>query len=232
MKDKFRELKNNIPSHETAKDLVCFIVFGSNVVNNNTGANPIDVDICVVVKDRNANLEKISEYIFTHFEKPDFRIYIKDEIDSAMNFVDVGNGSFAMEYYANGLFLFGENIFSDMLKKANREKIRQDYLNKIFEYILRIRVAYVSKKSSPEYKLWHLNKYVLRMSIDILLYYGYIEYHDLKSLNKNDIFNLCKKHGIVELNREINYECAENLYDLFKEINLNFVKLHTKKEKK
>ena len=105
-----------------------------------------DVDICIVVNNRKADLHQISEFIFTNFKKPDFRIYFQDEIDSNLQFMDIGVGVFAMEYFANGVALFGENIFIKKLSKINKFKLKESYLNKIFEYVIRIRVAYISKK--------------------------------------------------------------------------------------
>lgn len=225
--DKFKEIQKDLPSQDFVKDIRTFIVFGSNVVNNNTGQIPDDIDICVVVKNRTADMDKITQYIFSKFPKPDFRIYVEDELESNLNFVDVGNGLFAMEYFANGLSLYGENIFIEKLQNVDREKLAQSYLNKIFEYILRIRTAYLSPNLTPEHKKWHLNKYVLRLSIDILLYRKHVSYADLKELNKDQIFDLCRKHGIIKEDREIEYGNTESMYDVFTEINRNVVEFHT-----
>ncbi|KKS38301.1 MAG: hypothetical protein A3G49_06225 [Candidatus Sungbacteria bacterium RIFCSPLOWO2_12_FULL_41_11] len=231
MSKDFESIKKVLPIQPFAKDLVCFIVFGSSVVNNNMGKMPDDADICVVVNNREADLRKISEFIFDHFKKPDFRIYFQDEIDSNLQFMDVGVGVFAMEYFANGISLFGENIFIKKLLKINKSKLKESYLNKIFEYIIRIRVAYISKNSTYKYKMWHIYKYVIRLSIDILLYNGYIVYGDLKGLTKYEIFNLCKKHNIVKKSTVIDFDNLEKMYELFKEINIYVVNSHTGKIK-
>ncbi|MBI3633306.1 MAG: NUDIX hydrolase [Candidatus Vogelbacteria bacterium] len=225
----FQAVKKDLPSQSFAKDLTCFIVFGSSVVNNNMGKVPDDVDVCVVVKNRDADLHKISEYIFSSFKKPDFRIYFQDEVDSDLQFVDVGIGVFAMEYFANGVALYGKNIFVDKLKTVSKTKLKESYLNKIFEYILRIRVAYVAKTSTHEYKMWHIHKYVIRLSIDILLYNGFIDYGDLKDLTKYEIINLCKKYAMVSDNTEVDFENLVSMYELFEEISLYVVKSHATK---
>lgn len=224
----FEEIKRNLPNQPFSRELVCFIVFGSNVVNNNTNRMPDDIDVCIVVKNRTADLKQISAYIFSKFKKPDFRIYILDEINNNLNFVDVGIGVFAIEYFANGVTLYGENIFIEKQKLINKKKLKDSYLNKIFEYILRIRVAYLSKNVTQEYKMWHIDKYAIRLLIDILLYRGHIIYSDLKNFTKTNIYDLGRKHKIIKKDRKINFDDLENMYELFSEINQNVVRFHSK----
>jgi len=225
----FENARKDLSIQSFAKDLVCFIVFGSSVVNANTGKVPDDVDICIVANNRKADLHQISEFIFTYFKNPDFRIYFQDEIDSDLQFMDVGVGVFSMEYFADGIVLFGRNIFIEKLPKIDKTKLKESYLNKIFEYILRIRVVYISKNSTYEYKMWHIHKYVIRLSIDILLYNGSIAYSDLKKITKYEIFNLCKDYGILKKETIIDFDNLENMYKLFQEINLYVVDSHSNK---
>lgn len=223
----FENVKLKLPDQPFSKDIVCFIVFGSSVTNHTMGMIPDDVDVCVVAKNRNADLLQISDFIFSSFKKPDFRIYFQDEINSNLPFMDVGIGVFAMEYFASGISLFGENIFIEKLSKISKSKLRESYLNKIFEYIIRIRVAYISKNFTHEYKMWHLRKYIIRLLIDILLYNGHIIYTDLKRLSKYDIIDLCKKYRILKKESVIDFENLENMWALFQEINLYVVGYHT-----
>ncbi len=206
MREEFIKVKNDLPNQSFAKDLVCFICFGSSVVNNNMGKIPDDIDVCVVVNSRLADLHEVSEFIFKNFKKPDFRIYFQDEIDSRLSFMDKGVGVFAMEYFANGTSLYGENIFSRKSKELSRKKLKESYLNKIFEYIIRIREVHISKNSTEEYKMWHIHKYVIRLSIDILLYEGIIKYGDLKHLTKFEIIKYCKKNGIIQDETKVDFE--------------------------
>lgn len=227
MRDEFIKVKYDLPNQSFVKDLVCFICFGSSVVNNNMGKIPDDIDVCVVVNNRVADLHAISEFIFLSFNKPDFRIYFQDEIDSKLPFMDKGVGVFAAEYFANGISLYGENIFIRKSKELSRKKLKESYLNKIFEYIIRIREVHVSKNSTEEYKIWHIHKYVIRLSIDILLYEGAIKYDELKHLTKYKIVELCKKKGIVRGETLVDFDDADKMYELFREINLYVVRYHT-----
>lgn len=223
----FEAVRKELPLQSFASDITCFIVFGSSVVNYNMGKAHDDVDVCVVVNDRSADLDQVSNYIFDSFKKPDFRIYFKDEVDSNLPFMDKGVGVFAAEYFANGVSLFGENVFIEKLNQISKIKMKEAYLNKIFEYIIRIREVYISRISSDEYRMWHTFKYVIRLSIDILLYENRIVYSDLKKLSKHDIVNLCKKYSIIRNETKVDFDDLKNLYELFKEINLYIVNCHT-----
>lgn len=224
----FETIRKILPEQDFAKDLSCFLVFGSSVVNYNMGKIPDDVDVCVVVDNRLADLQKISDFIFSSFKKPDFRIYFKDEIESNLQFMDKGVGFFAMEYFANGVSLYGENLFIKKVLTIRKSKLRESYLNKIFEYIIRIREVYVSRNLTHEYRMWHIFKYTIRLSIDILLYNNHIKYKDLKNLSKNDIINLCKKHKIIKKETTVDFDNLEVMYKLFNEINLYVVEYHTR----
>ncbi len=146
--------------------------------------------------------------------------------------MDKGVGVFALEYFSNGVSLFGENIFIKKLNTISHEKLKEAYLNKIFEYIIRIREVYISGIFKSEYKMWHTFKYVIRLSIDILLYEGHIIYSDLKEMSKYDIMNLCKKHKIVKKGTVINFNDLEKMYGLYQEINIYVVDSHKNKVKK
>lgn len=228
MQKKIDILVKDLENHSFKNNILSFILFGSNFVNNNTNYKPDDVDICIVCK-KGADVKSIGEFVFKHFEKPDFRIYFDYELESKLNFVDVGNGSFALEYFASGVCVYGKNVFEGMLTKADKTLMKNGYLNKIFEYILRIRVAYISKNKDNIYKLWHLNKYNVRISIDMLLYLDIIEYKDLKELDKEKLFDTCKKYNVLKSDFIYNFEDIDTMFSMFEDISVNFINILNKK---
>lgn len=229
MKKSFKKTIDALPKQTFTKDLTCFIVFGSSVSNNVMEAKPGDVDVCVVVKNRNADLHAIVDFIFSQFKEPDFRIYFEDEVKSDLQFMDKGVGWFALEYFAHGIVLYGENIFIKKLATVDRARLKESYLNKIFEYIIRIREAYISKNSSNTYRLWHLRKYLIRLLIDILLYRDHIRYGDLAHLSKIDIINLGKKYTILGSKTTVDFNNLESMYGAYREINEHVVAHHSHK---
>ena len=223
MNMEFSLVKELLAKQPFSKDLVCFIVFGSSVVNSNMGNAPQDVDVCVVVKNRNADLQSITEFIFKCFPGPDYRIYFQDEIDSRLPFMDKGVGVFAMEYFANGMSLFGDNIFINKLNEIDKNKIKESYLNKIFEYVVRIREVRYSLSFDGKYRFWHIHKYIIRLIVDILLYKGIISYKELTHKSKHDLLELSKINGIVSKDTVVNFDSSVSLYALYDEVNMYLV---------
>lgn len=226
MNTDFETVKKLLSTQSFASDLECFIVFGSSVVNNTAINNPEDVDVCIVVRSRESDLQSITEFVFKCFPGPDYRIYFLDELGSQLPFMDKGVGLFAMEYFANGISLWGENIFVKLLETADREKIRESYLNKIFEYVIRIREVKYSLAHDGKYKLWHIHKYSVRLVIDILLYNGILKYENLKDKTKMDLFNMARDLGVFPEGFVVNFDSSNSLYELFDYINLYLVDEH------
>lgn len=226
MNTDFETVKSLLPKQSFVKDLECFVVFGSSVVNSTMGNAPQDVDVCVVTHNRDADLQSITEFIFKCFPGPDYRIYFLDELKSKLPFMDKGVGIFALEYFANGISLYGENIFIDLLQKADKRKLKESYLNKIFEYVIRIREVKHSLAYDGKYKLWHIHKYSIRLLIDILLYKDILEYCELKNKTKFDLVELAKDSGIIPKDINVNFDSSNSLYQLFDKINLYLVETH------
>lgn len=223
MNEDFNTVKELLPKQPFAKDMVCFIVFGSSVANNNMGNIPQDVDVCVVVQNRTSDLQSLTDFIFKCFSGPDYRIYFLDEIKSDLPFMDKGVGAFSMEYFANGICLYGTNIFTESLKKISRYKLKESYLNKIFEYVIRIRETRYSLAYDGKYRFWHINKYIIRLIIDILLYEDAIIYGDLKQYSKYDLIKKAKDNNIISHNTEVNFNSSNSLYALYDEINIYLI---------
>jgi hypothetical protein len=215
----FNTVKELLPKQPFVKDLNCFIVFGSSVANSNMGKAPQDVDVCVVVNNRNADLQSVTEFIFKCFPGPDYRIYFLDELNSKLPFMDKGVGVFAMEYFANGISLYGKNIFSEMIKNVDKIKLKESYLNKIFEYVIRIRETRYSLAHDGKYRFWHIHKYLIRLIIDILLYEEVIRYEDLRYKSKYELIEHAKDAGIIPQEVEVNFDSSNSLYLVFDTIN-------------
>lgn len=223
----FETVRRLLPEQPFAKDITSFIVFGSSVVNSTMGSEPQDVDVCVVVQERSADLQSITEFVFKCFPGPDYRIYFLDELKSSLPFMDKGVGVFAMEYFADGISLFGKNIFVDLLKNIEPRKLRESYLNKVFEYVIRIREVKHSLAYDGKYKMWHIQKYLVRLVIDVLLHDGILTYADLKNKTKYDLMNLIAKSGLLKSSDHINFDSSNSLYAAFDEINMNLVKRYS-----
>lgn len=189
-------LKNGITNLDWSDDLECVIVFGS-LINIPSLTRNKDIDICIVIKDRNKDiLLNIREYLSEYFDKPDITVYYLDELNGRLPFRDIGNGIFALEYLATGRTIYGENIFIQLLTKASKEEFKKSILDKIFDYILRIRKAHILI-NSPGERIQYINKYVIRLLIDILVYFDYETLTNLQSLTNYEIISIAAKHRVI-----------------------------------
>ncbi len=221
------QVRQKLLQQKFIKDIGCFILYGSYLENFNFNRKPDDTDICIVANNRHIDLELVAEFIFDNFENPDFRVYFKDEVESKLDFVEVGVGLFSLEYFAHGFSLYGENIFKEKIKNIDKQKYIASHLNKIFEYFLRIRREYMSKKNTYEYKRRYVSKYVIRLLRSILLATGLATYVQLQNLTKEQIVDMAKKEGIVKQDFIVNFDSTKELYYLFEEINEYVIKKYS-----
>lgn len=216
---KLWEIRSKLLSEKIVKYIECFIIYGSSVKNLNTSYEPADTDICIVLNDRDIDLELISEFLYNNFEKPDFTIYFRDEIDSGLPFTDKGAGVFSLEYFSHGFSIYGQNIFREKLLALDRSVYIESHSSKILEYILRIRNEYISKESSYQAKKRFINKYIIRILRSIFLSSGIANYEELQDLSKEQLIELSIKQNILPQNTVVNFDSVKEMFVLFEKIN-------------
>jgi Nucleotidyltransferase domain len=209
------KLVSEINLQRFKSNLVCVIVFGSSIQNKFT---PNDIDLCIVFKERlKDELVEVGKFIKKNFHNPDLTIYYLDELKSNLPFRDIGNGVFALDYLSGGMCLIGENIFTALLKNVNIEKYKESLLEKMFDYILRLRSVYCSSKSN-KYKKDYFKKYLHRIIIDILLYNGFC-YNSLSQLSREEAFQLATSKMILTPTKK-NINSLGALFAIYEELNV------------
>jgi len=184
--------------------------------------------MCIVLSSRGVDLKELSRFLYGNFDNPDFVIYYEDEVYSGLPFRDTGVGSFCIEFFAHGVLIWGENIFKPMLTSLDQTEYLRSHLEKIFEYILRIRRGYHSKSMSSEDKLVFLNKYIIRLLRGILLYEGHVTYLELEQLQNIEIYGFAVKLEILSDQNAVDFNDSENLYAAFDKISSYVVNKHTR----
>lgn len=191
-------LKSDFSVYEWKDNISCFIIFGSLVNIPSLTLNK-DIDFCIVLKSRDESLLiAVKKYINDHFIDPDVTIYYADELNSNLPFRDIGNGLFALEYLALGTLIYGINIFSQLLSKVSRQEYKKSLIEKIFDYILRIRRTYVIEKDEGD-KLNYIKKYLSRLLVDLMIYLDLESLSNLSSLTKEEIFERAIKFEILSM---------------------------------
>ncbi|MCX6716488.1 MAG: hypothetical protein NTV72_01025 [Candidatus Taylorbacteria bacterium] len=215
-------IKENIKKQEFSKKVCCFIIFGSSI---RTTGTPKDSDIAIVLNDLDVDVNEISSFIFDNFINPDFTIYLKDEIESKLPFVDVGNGFFALNYLARGICIYGKNIFKEKLEKIDVVKYKESLLTKAFEYILRLRIVYFSQKYDESYKFDYFQKYVTRLIRMILLYREYLNYDNIDNFTRVELLEYAKLKSIFIENYNFGSISLNDYLKMFKEADKYIIKM-------
>ena len=211
-----------IKNSEISKSLVSFLVYGSCL----TKADPSDTDICVVVKNDQNDYSKILHFICENFKNPDVTIYKELEVHSGLPFSDIGNGTFSLEYLSRAVILFGNNPFIDKLSKTQRKLIKQSQLEKLYQYILKIRIYGFSKTFSTKEKEIYLNKYVTRLIRMFLLYSGALTYDNIDSFSRTQLLGLGQLQGLFSRKIKIADYIPYSVYiRIFSNLEISYLKI-------
>lgn len=169
--NKLNKLKQLIRDTERSRiydNVVSLIVFGSQIYNKGKIAN--DADFCIVLRKKKKNdLRLISKLFKKYYHNLDITIYYQNELSNLLPFRDIGTGCFAMHYFATGKPLIGKNIFVEKYKKLPQSLYKQSLREKMFDYLLRLRRAFIIYESKQE-MIAYLEKYTSRLLIDLMVY--------------------------------------------------------------
>src|SRR3989344_2982277 len=161
-------LVNDIKKSELRDNTVSLIVLGSLIYGSKDTVN--DADFCIILRKRNyGDLESISKVFKKYYKNLDITVYYENELANPLPFRDIGTGCFAMHYFATGKSLVGKNIFVEKYKNLPRKLYRQSLKEKMFDYLLRLRRAFIIYESEQE-MIAYFRKYMSRLLIDLMIY--------------------------------------------------------------
>lgn len=165
---RLKRLISEIKTSELYNNILSLIVYGSQMYGDKNTIN--DADFCIVLHKRKPdNLHLIAKLFKKHYKNLDITIYYKDELRESLPFRDIGTGCFAMHYFAIGNPLIGKNIFIEKYKKLPKKLYQHSLKEKMFDYLLRLRRAYVVYNSKRK-MLSYAEKYTSRLLIDLMVY--------------------------------------------------------------
>lgn len=191
-----RHLQAEFGTFPWRNGVASYLIFGSLVNIPSLTLNK-DIDLCFVLEDRSVHLnDQLRQYLTTHFIKPDVTVYYRDELEAPLPFRDIGNGLFALEYLALGKTIYGRNVFVDMLQSASQVEYRRSLLEKIYDYVLRLRRCFLIELDEAA-KFAYADKYLQRLILDVLLYLKIESMASLSVMKREDIFSHGASAGLV-----------------------------------
>ncbi|HXK35457.1 MAG TPA: hypothetical protein VJZ52_00185 [Candidatus Paceibacterota bacterium] len=165
---RLKKLVLALKESEIYGNIVSLIVFGSQAYQADDGVN--DEDFCLVLRERKQNdLTVIAEVFRKEFKNLDITVYYERELDGTLPFRDIGTGCFALHYFALGEAVIGKNIFIKKHQELPRKLYRQSLKEKMFDYLLRLRRAYIIYESKKKL-VAYFRKYTARLLIDLMIY--------------------------------------------------------------
>lgn len=215
----FTELRDKISKiNEGGNNIVCLLAYGSILTDPK---NASDLDIIIVVDSFNPSLFNLFKLLSEEFEKLDFHIYLQKEIEQNLSFF---TREYVLEYLAKGLCLCGENIFKDKFSEVTDIQYKRSMFIRSVEHVQMVRKVFFSGKHSDEYKLRYLKKYILRLSINILLFNKIMSHSECSKMSLPDVLSIMEKKSYISrkyLNSERIPESLEESFKLFCAISEN-----------
>ena len=199
MIQEIKDLLYQIKTQFEPTEIVSLMQYGSSVGGK---TRPNDIDLYLVVKNRNFDLGELEKIISTSESRVDLSLLYQDEIRDANHFRDIGKGCFSLLYLSKGQCLMGTNIFAELLKDASHNELRRGILESINDYILRLRQKRFYTAESTTEKIQYFRKYIARIILDMYLYEDVSKYDELSTLFGRQLIEKALETGLLS-NREI-----------------------------
>lgn len=186
-------MKHRIPYEITEKlsaspfiksQLRSVIWFGS-IRNKQDVHDRSDYDIQIIFDKPSEKLSLAINEILQGYSFVDLSImYMQDIYDAEGNviFHDGTKGLFFMYVLAEGKIIYGDDVYSPIIRSLDMEKVRASILVTIREYLSRLRImAAFSPNDTMQFK-----KYSLKMFKDILVYLDDTDLRDISNITNSD----------------------------------------------
>lgn len=162
------------------KRLISVIWFGS-IRNKQDVHERSDYDMQIILSKPSAKLTLELNKILQAYSYIDLSIMYKQDIFDLNNnviFHDGTKGLFFIYVLSEGKVIYGDDIYSSILKSMSISEVRSSILTTIREYLSRLRVmAAFSPNDTMQFK-----KYSLKLFKDILIYRGKVPLKNMSSL--------------------------------------------------
>jgi len=192
--------------------LRCFLVYGSLLQGVE---RPNDLDVIIVV-DAFEKTQAIFEAISKHFpeSKLDFHIYLTEEVETGVSFF---TREYVLEYLSKGMCLCGENLFKDKFEQVTLLQYKKSMFIRSVEHVQMVRKTLFSDTLSKERKLIFVRKYLLRLSINVLLFNNISSHEALSSMTLLEVLRLMKEfHFLTDFDEKLLTEGSwEEVFNLF-----------------
>lgn len=181
MNEELLRLQRDLSSLRCKNELVSVVIYGSTIYASSV-AN--DLDIIIVVKKINSDLCELFDSLFKKYKNIDFNLYTYQEITNGLSYF---TREFKLEYQAEGICLFGENILKNEFNKISEYSYKRSILIRSLEHLQMVRKVYFSQSFDDTYKMKYLEKYFQRISKNILLFNSVGNHASINKLKTKEV---------------------------------------------
>lgn len=134
------------------------------------------------------------------FVNPDVLVYKYNEIIQDLSYF---KREFILEYLSKGLCLYGTNILKTKFEKITNKQYRESIVIRSAEHLQKVRTLYYNNSVDVEYKRNVIEKYIIRLSRNIIMLNGINTYDKLEMLSNEEVLD------ILYDNYLINHRCND-----------------------
>lgn len=172
-----------------------FVVYGSHWNGNIIQG---DLDTCIVLNSRDIKVSAIKKILRKHFTDLDIKVYYLDELHDPKLIRDINTGTLCLDYFSCGTALMGRNIFDEHFQKLSRESYERALIDKMSDYILRLRRLEINTSDNSQDAARVYRKYLSRILADILLSKKLKSLSEIRLLSPELVFMLGQELGIIK----------------------------------
>jgi ADP-ribose pyrophosphatase YjhB (NUDIX family) len=188
------QIQATLDTLEGKENIVSIILYGS-MFKKIFEVDIHDTDLIVVVKDTSKDLSGLFVFLRSIFNNLDFHIYTESEVRNGVAFY---SREYVLEYLAQGISLYGKNIFPDLYKKVTRKQYQNSIYIRSVAHVQMVRKVFLSDKHTFDYKMKYLKKYIERLGKNILLMLGVYDYDALDRISTDLLLKELESRELIK----------------------------------
>lgn len=186
------EITEKLTANTIIKNQLRSVIWFGSIRNKQDVHERSDYDIQLIFEKPSIELSLEINGILQSYPFVDLSImYLQDIYDKEGNviFHDGTKGLFFMYVLAEGEIIYGEDVYSPIIKSLDSEKVRASILLTLREYLSRLRImAAYSPNDTMQFK-----KYSLKLFKDLLVYRNQANMRDISKLTNSEAQKMIKE---------------------------------------
>jgi hypothetical protein len=168
--------------------IICLLYYGSRAFGGNESEQS-DHDFYLLLSRQASKDLSYVRSIIQRYPKVDFSVHYDCYLrrKGYARFQHGNHGTFFAHYLAISKCLIGTNVFCDILNFLSPSDVKRSLLFQIEEYFWRLNRWYLYEDRT-ELFIKRMKKYIMRIIVDMMLYYGDLPYECVSVYSYNELY--------------------------------------------